>query len=150
MQLKTNRVNIIGKRHIDKYKALIERFPLRRIRSDSELDSAHVVAEELFLRLDYLDQDESDYLDVLSSLIKNYESKDHPLPGKPVSPCEMLKYLMEINGIKQVDLAKILGVSSGRASELVDGTRELSKAQISILSERFHVSANLFLAKVVA
>lgn len=140
----------MGKRHIDKYRALNERFQLRRIRSDSELDAAHAVAGELFLRLDLLDQDESDYLDVLSTLIKNYESKAHPLPNDPVTPCEMLGYLMEVNGLRQVDLAGILGVSSGRASELVNGNRELSKAQISILSERFHVAANLFLPRVVA
>lgn len=127
------------------YQELIERFPLRPIKSDRKLDAAHVVAKELFLRANSLSADESDYLDVLSTLIHKYESQFHELPNDQIASCEILRYLLKTNEMKQADLIGILGISSGRASELVNGKRELSKSQIVVLSEYFGVSANLFL-----
>jgi HTH-type transcriptional regulator / antitoxin HigA len=64
------------------YKALTDRFPLRPIRSDAELNAAHKVAEPLFLRVDRLTIGEQEYLQVLSMLIHEYEEKFHAFPGK--------------------------------------------------------------------
>lgn len=132
------------------YRQLFEHFPLRPIKSKHQLDIAIKVAKDLYSRLDCLSRDESDYLDVLTNLIETYEREKNVFPTKSVLPIEMLNYLLEVNNLKQVDLARILKVESGRASEIVNGIRPLSKAQIAILSDHFKVSANLFLEPVTA
>ena len=103
----------------NKYRTLIERFPLVPIRSDSQLGQAHEVAQSLMFN-PALAADEQDYLDA-----------DHAL--------------------KQVDLQKILGVSSsGVMSEIVSGKRELTKEHCVRLGDHFSVSPALFLPKVLA
>ena len=57
----------------------------------------------------------------------------------------MLQYLMENTGLKQVDLAKILGTSRGGVSDIVTGKRPVSRAQAKLLAGRFKVAADLFL-----
>jgi antitoxin component HigA of HigAB toxin-antitoxin module len=129
-----------------KYKRLIARCALRPLKSEADLDIALEVAEALFLRVSALDEDEADYLKVLSDLIGAYEDVHYPIEGHS-TPAEMLCWLMEVNDMKQVDLAKLLGVTSGRASEIANGVRDLSKAQILMVAQRFNVRADMFLSK---
>ena len=56
----------------------------------------------------------------------------------------MVKYLMEQRGLKQADLVPVLG-SRAQVSDLVNGKRGISKAQVKALAEYFGVSAELFL-----
>ena len=57
---------------------------------------------------------------------------------------EHLKFLMEQNGMKTIDLGKLIG-NRGLASLIVNGKRQLSKAHIRVLAERFRVDPGLFL-----
>jgi HTH-type transcriptional regulator / antitoxin HigA len=59
-------------------------------------------------------------------------------------PRDILIHLMESNDLKQSDLVGILG-SSGVVSEVVNGKREISKAQAQSLGDRFNLSYKLFL-----
>jgi mRNA-degrading endonuclease HigB of HigAB toxin-antitoxin module/antitoxin component HigA of HigAB toxin-antitoxin module len=128
-----------------KYKKLMERFALQPIENDDDLNFVDVIADELFERLESLEADEEIYLKVLMVLIEQYEDIAHPLPDEPRTPLHMLKFLMDENGLKQVDLIKILGISSGNASEIYNGKRELTKTQVSILAEYFKANPSLFL-----
>ena len=131
-----------------KYKLLIDRCALRPLASEEDLDAALEVSQELFERLGALEEEEKDYLKVLGSLIQAYEAVHHNLDDIPEgTPAEMLRWLMEVNDLKQVFLCNLLGVSSGRASEIANGVREMSKNQILTLAEHFHVTPGLFLAK---
>jgi len=49
------------------------------------------------------------------------------------------------NHLRQVDLAKIIGASSGVVSEIVSGKRAISKAQAKVLGQRFKISPSLFI-----
>jgi HTH-type transcriptional regulator/antitoxin HigA len=51
---------------------------------------------------------------------------------------------VEQRELKQVDLVPVLG-SRAQVSELVNGKRGISKAQVKKLAEYFRVSAELFL-----
>jgi HTH-type transcriptional regulator/antitoxin HigA len=80
-------------------------------------------------------------MDVLGVLIETYEDEHIPEPkGDPVS---VLKYFMEEYGLKQKDLSE-LG-SQGVVSEILNGKRELNLRQVKALSERFKVSASVFI-----
>jgi antitoxin component HigA of HigAB toxin-antitoxin module len=53
---------------------------------------------------------------------------------EPGAPLEALKFAMDQHGATQKDLADILG-SRSRASEILNGKREMSLAQIRRLSK---------------
>ena len=131
-----------------KYKKLIDRCALRPLTSDADLEVALSVSQQLLDRIDLLDNEEKDYLSVLGDLIEAYETERYPIPeAGSIPPAEMLRWLMEENNFKQVDLAPVLGVTSGRMSELVNGHRDLSKSQIMKLADFFKVQPGLFMSR---
>ena len=82
----------------------------------------------------------SSLLDTLSLVISNYEQQHYSVPT--ASAQEVLAYLMAEHHLKQNDLPEI--GSQGVVSEILRGKRELNKRQIQALSQRFHVSAEVF------
>jgi HTH-type transcriptional regulator/antitoxin HigA len=80
-------------------------------------------------------------LELLSILVERYED-EHETIDAP-DPIAALKELMLAKGVSQADLSKLVG-SSGIASEILSGKRELSKTHIRKLSEAFHVPADIF------
>ncbi len=85
--------------------------------------------------------DEEKYAEVLITLIEAYEEEHHAIPE--ASPVEVLRGLMDANGLRQKDLAPILGTES-IVSEILHGKRELNKGQIEKFSKRFRVSPAVF------
>lgn len=130
----------------ENYKVLIEIFPLIPIKDESHLDRAHEVAQKLMLR--QLSESEDDYLQVLLDEIAKFEKKFHELQLQTLSPLEILLSFLDDHGLKQVDIAKILSVSSGVANEIVKGKRELTNKQCVKLGEYFKISPAAFLPKV--
>lgn len=128
----------------DSYLALIHRFPLRPIRSESELDDAIAIIDTLVDR-DDLDQGESDYLDVLSDLVERYEDKFHAIPIDDLTDAEMLDHLMDAKGVKQVAVSRATGIAESTLSEVLRGKRQLTRAQITKLAAYFHVGPAVFL-----
>jgi HTH-type transcriptional regulator / antitoxin HigA len=89
-----------------------------------------------------LQPDESDLVELLVLIIQDYETRTVSFPE--AEPRDILIHLMESNDLKQSDLVGILG-SSGVVSEVVNGKREISKAQAQNLGDRFNLSYKLFL-----
>jgi HTH-type transcriptional regulator / antitoxin HigA len=134
----------------ERYKALIEHFALVPIRSDDHLDEAHEVAQQLMLREAPLAPDEGEYLEVLLDEIGKYEKKHHALKCAEMTPLELLHSFMKDHGLKQVDLANVLGVSSGVMNEIVKGKRELTKEHCVKLGQYFKVTPAAFLPRILA
>ena len=78
---------------------------------------------------------------MLTLLIEDFEGKHYALPK--ASPIETIMFLIDQNGLKQKDLMDVFGTPS-IVSEVLSGKRELNKDHIRRLSERFHVSPELF------
>lgn len=125
----------------DSYLALIQRFPLRPIRSEDALDRAIAIVDELTDRED-LDEWEKDYLDVLSDLIERYETEWHPLEA--VSDAAMLAHLLEAKGITQAELARETQIAESTISAILTGKRTLNRSQISRLACCFKVNPSAF------
>ncbi|HEY9776990.1 MAG TPA: hypothetical protein V6C81_24710 [Planktothrix sp.] len=134
----------------EKYKTLIERFPLVPIKNDAHLNEAHEVAQGLMLREEPMAEDEDNYLEVLFDEIAKYETKHHDLKFADLAPHQLLQSFMKDHNIKQVAMQNILAVSSGVMSELVSGKRELTKEHCVKLGQHFKVSPALFLPKILA
>jgi HTH-type transcriptional regulator/antitoxin HigA len=79
--------------------------------------------------------------ELLTLLIEDFEAKHYSLP--PATPRDILRHLMESNGLRQVDLVDVFGTAS-IASEVLNGKRALAKSHIEKLSRRFNVSPELF------
>ena len=61
----------------------------------------------------------------------------------PATPRDVVRHLMESNGLRQVDLIDVFGAES-TVSEVLNGKRDLAKSHIEKLSLRFNVSPELF------
>ncbi len=96
---------------------------------------------ELLERGESLNDAEREFLRLLTLLIEDFEEKNYILPK--ASPVEVITFLMDQHGLKQSDLSDVFGTRS-ITSEILSGKRELNKAQIRRLCERFHVSPELF------
>ena len=131
------------KRTEDTYLELVHRFPLRPIRTESELDRAIAVINQLLDR-DDLDPGEDDYLDVLGDLVKRYEDKAYPMPTDDLTDAEMLEHLIEAKGVKQVEVARGAGIAESTLSEVLAGKRKLTRGQVEKLARYFHVEPGVF------
>ena len=85
--------------------------------------------------------EENRLAELLTLLIEDFEEKRYAVP--PGSPLDILRYLMDANGLRQADLLDVFGTASV-ASEVLSGKRSLAKSHIERLSKRFHVPAGLF------
>jgi len=124
----------------DAYLELIRRFPLKPIKTDREHEEAVGLIGEL---MGTQDSGEGDYLDTLIVLVNKYEQENHAIDEK-MTPREALATLMEINGLHQAEIGKIIG-SESAVSMFLGGTRGLSKAQIKKLADRFKVNGMVFM-----
>ena len=121
-------------------KLLAETLP-RVIANDEEFDRMVAQLEALSIPERQLSAEEDALATLLERLIADYDDK-FSLPEQP--PHEMVKYLMDQRGLKQADLVPVLG-SRAQVSDLVNGKRGISKAQVKKLAEYFGVSPELFL-----
>jgi len=85
--------------------------------------------------------EEEKYAEVLITLIDAYEEEHHFIPD--ASPIDVLRTLMEANGLRQKDLVPIFG-SESIVSEVLHKRRDLNKGHIEKLSKRFHISPAAF------
>jgi HTH-type transcriptional regulator/antitoxin HigA len=125
----------------DAYMDLVRRFPLKTIKNDEEHEEAARTISELMGRK--LDSGAGDYLDTLLVLVNKYEDEHHAIE-EAMTPRHALRSLMESNALSQADIGRIIG-SESAVSMFLKGDRDLSKAQIKKLAERFKVDASLFL-----
>ncbi len=137
---KTPLAKLYGRRQ-DRYLELVQRFPLRPIRTDDEHAAAIRMIDTL-IDLPTLAPPEQDYLEVIADLVEAYEDVHEPEPE--VSDAEMLAYLMEIQGRTQTDVARGAKIAASTVSEVLSGKRKLNRAQIGKLARYFHVGPGVF------
>lgn len=80
--------------------------------------------------------DEGDELEILSILIDQYENENFPI-GMP-DPIEAIKFRMKQMGMKQKDLAEVVGFKS-RVSEILNKKRKLTLDMIRKLNATLHI-----------
>lgn len=126
------------------YIELLTDFPPRPIRTDEELKSTQSVIDRL-LDQEELSRDERDYLNVLGTLVFEYEQKQEIIPD--IDGVELLKNLIQENGLRQKDLVPIFRTES-IVSDVLNGKRELTKRHIEELSRFFDVSPAAFFPRI--
>lgn len=116
------------------------------IETHEEYEQFLAVAERLIFKKQTRTPEETVLFRLLVKLIKDYEEETYNLKEwSKTSPHELLQHLMEARGMKQVDLVGVLSPSKGLVSSIVNGKREISKAQAKKLGEIFNISASVFI-----
>jgi HTH-type transcriptional regulator/antitoxin HigA len=85
----------------------------------------------------------NDEIDLLTLLIEKWDN-ENSIANSSLNPIELLKSFMIDFNMKPVDLAKILNLSRGNISDILNYRKELSKKSIQILSEKFSVDQEAF------
>jgi HTH-type transcriptional regulator/antitoxin HigA len=125
-----------------KYGRLLAKTLPKIIETDEEFDRMATLLEELTIPERELSPEEDALASLIEKLVVAYDDEHYPLPDIP--PHRMVRFLMEQRGLKQADLVPVLG-SRAQVSDLVNGKRGISKAQIKKLAVFFGVSAELFI-----
>jgi HTH-type transcriptional regulator/antitoxin HigA len=125
----------------DRYLELIRLFPLRPLRTGTDLDAAVAVIDSL-IDQDELAPPEQDYLDVLSDLVEAYEAETIPIA--PVGDADVLRFLIEQKGVTQAEVARSTKIAESTISEVLAGKRTLNRTQIGKFARFFHVEPGVF------
>ena len=123
------------------YFALVREHPLRTIRDEDQLDRASALVNRL-LDLPSRDAGEELYLDVLATLIEQFESEAYP--EEPVSDADMLAHLIEARGVTQAEASKGTGIDVTTISLILSGKRQLTREHIGKVAQFFRVDAGVF------
>lgn len=87
--------------------------------------------------------EEGDLLELLVTLVEIYEQKKFSIA--PPDPIEAIKFRMEQLGLKQSDIAEVVG-GKNRASEILNRKRELTAKMMRELHKKFNIPAESLLA----
>ena len=112
----------------------------RLIHSDEELAEYTRTLFELTAKPDPT-ADEEEAIELMTLLIERYELERFPVPA--AEPADVLRFLLEQNGLSQRDIASELG-SESTVSLVLSGKRQLNRDHIARLSRRFNVSPAVF------
>ncbi len=112
----------------------------RLIRSDEELATYTDALFALTAKANPT-REEEEAIELLTVLVERYESEHYPIPE--AEPADVLRFLLEQNGLSQRDIAAELG-SESTVSLVLSGKRKLNREHIARLSKRFNVSPAVF------
>ena len=107
---------------------------IKPIRNEKDYQKALNRLEDIFDAKKGTEQ--GDELEILSILIDRFENEMFPI-GMP-DPIEAIKFRMEQMGMKQKDLAEVVGFKS-RVSEILNKKRKLTLDMIRKLNSTLHI-----------
>ena len=114
---------------------------LRPIRTDEEYDRTVSLMNCLLDMIgDQEDHALSGLLDLVSELVADYDTNHFAIEAS--EPREVLRYLIELRGLKQGDLAEI--VPQGNLSAILSGKRKISATLAGKLARFFNISPAVF------
>ncbi len=109
-------------------------------------DGANRVREEIqsLVRTHPRTDGEEEHLSLLGQLLIAWESGRYQAP--PISGVDVLRCMLEDNGMKQAELVGPLFASAGIVSEILSGKRQLTLSHIQKLAAFFHTSPAIFVS----
>lgn len=132
---------MIGTNEVE-YRNLLVQFLPRTIKSEEEYETVQTEIDRL-LDCDALSSAEEEYLDLLGTLLREYEAKTEERGDYELRGIELVKGLMELHDLAQKDLVPIFKTKS-IASAVLSGKRRLTVEHIDRLAAFFCVPHSLF------
>jgi HTH-type transcriptional regulator/antitoxin HigA len=115
---------------------------LKPIKNKTQYEGALARVYALMQKDIRADSKDSDELEILSILIKGYETEHYQVPK--AKPLNAIRFRVEQMGITESELSRILGNRS-RKSEILSGKRKLSLSMIRKLNEVLHIPAEVLI-----
>ena len=116
------------------------------IRSHEEHQKALARASKLMNLDPSPGSEEADELELLFLVIGDYEEKHFPMDTP--DPIEVIKFMMDQQGLKKKDLIPYIG-SASKVTEVLNGARSLSLSMIRRLSEGLGIPADILIQPLV-
>jgi len=113
---------------------------IKPIKTNKDYEKALKRLEEIFDAK--MGSNEGDELEVLTILIEKYEKEIYPIDMP--DPIEAIKFRMEQLGMKQKDLAEVVGFNS-RVSEILNRKRKLTIGMIRNLSQKLNIPSEVLI-----
>ena len=120
---------------------------LRTLSDEAEYEAALKAVRPYFENEPEVNSAKAAHFDALVLLIDDYERRRYPIPR--ARPVEVLKSVMAANNYTRSDLVEILG-SKARASELLNGRREINLDQIRKISRAWRIPAGALVGDLAA
>lgn len=115
---------------------------IRPIRTEADYDAA---LEYIAILMDKeRTKVETDDLDVLTTLVENYEDRVHPVDFP--DPVSAIKFRMDQLDLKPTDLAPYIG-SRSKVSEVLSGKRSLTLSMIRALNKHLDIPADILIGE---
>jgi antitoxin component HigA of HigAB toxin-antitoxin module len=114
------------------------------IRNEAEYAAALAQFEAYFDNEPQAGSVDGGLFELLGLLLAKYEEEHFPMPK--TGPVEAIRFAMDRQGLGQSDLAELLG-SRSRASEILNGRRELTLQQIRLLAKSWGIPAQALIAE---
>ncbi|HEY2329255.1 MAG TPA: transcriptional regulator [Verrucomicrobiae bacterium] len=124
------------------YTGLCRSFLPRPIHDAVDYANVAEVADAMALHQDDFTADQTDYFDLLCSLMEEYDAENVKWPK--VRGVDVLKHLLEEHGLAAADLSRILGGSRNLGAMILRGERNLTLPHVRKLAAHFKVSAEAF------
>ncbi len=109
---------------------------IKPIHTRAEHEAALKAIAPVFARDPMPGTPEGDWLEIMVTLIENYENKHYPI--SPPEPVEAIKFRMEQQGLTAADLAPAIG-RTNRVYEVLSGKRQLTLPMIRNLHSMFNI-----------
>lgn len=113
---------------------------IRPIRTEEDYEAALREIARLMEAEPAEGTEEFDKLDVLSTLVEDYERKNHPVAQ--ATPIETIKFHLDRLGWTQARLAKEASIQASHLSAVLNGRRQLTLTQIQKLSATLDIPAD--------
>jgi antitoxin component HigA of HigAB toxin-antitoxin module len=129
----------------DQFLELVQRFALKPIRSEKQLEEAYRMIDELTtIPEEHLSADQSDYLEVLGNLTAAYEESLVPSQTAEMTGLDVLRHLMDEHEMNASEPGRLLGHRE-LGSKILRGDRQISKLHAKVLGAHFGLPHETFL-----
>ena len=136
-------MKVAQRKFTKRYHALMAEFPLYPIRKKAQADAATKILDKLF-RERFEDEGEEAYVLILADLLADYEEEQDPFASKATG-VDVLRHIAEESGIKQAELAKVLGVGQSAVSQILGGSKPITADHARRLGKHFKLNPGAFL-----
>jgi HTH-type transcriptional regulator/antitoxin HigA len=126
------------------YADLLVEIEPRPIGTKAALERTYKLIDRLMSK-PALSRAESEMLELLSMLVEQYESREHPTPR--VSAAEMLEHLIEARGITYAALAAETNIARSIITDIFAGRRRISLGNVRKFSQYFRVPPSVFVSQ---
>ena len=116
---------------------------IKLIKTETDYEEALKITADL-MEIQHLKEEDSDFLDILVTLITAYEETHHPIPAP--DPISYIEFIMEQRNLSRKDLEPFLG-KRGRVAEILNRVRPLSISMIRKLHDGLGIPADVLIQK---